>query len=117
MTVVSPCSKQYVLRLFASLFNCAGFDDRAVVFAVVIPAKPQHDIPRAKWECLHLKLLARYFNNVDCHLCLRRWDLHKQEQSAGEKQPSFHGPLHRLADLASKLSSLIDVKKSKVGFV
>ena len=42
-------------------FNCAGFDDRVVVFAVVITAKPQYDIPRAKWELLHRKLLARYF--------------------------------------------------------
>jgi hypothetical protein len=47
-------------------FNCAGFDDRVVVFVVVIPAKPKYDIPRVKWEFLHRKLLAHYFNNVDC---------------------------------------------------
>jgi len=27
-------------------FKCAGLDDRAVAFAVVIPAKPQDDFPR-----------------------------------------------------------------------
>jgi len=75
MTVVSPCSKQY--ELVPIPFNCAGFDGRVVVFAVVIPAKPQNDIPRGQWECRRQKLLARYFNDVDCHLCSRRWDLHK----------------------------------------
>jgi hypothetical protein len=56
-------------------FNCAGFDDRVVVFAVVIPANPKYDIPRVKWEFLYRKLLARYFSNVDCHLCLRNQEL------------------------------------------
>src|SRR5262249_35807458 len=60
-------------------FNCAGFDDSVVVFAVVIPAEPQYDIPRGKWEFLHRKLLARYFNNVDCHLCSRPRYLHKHQ--------------------------------------
>ena len=34
-----------IVELVLIPFNCVGFDDRVVVFAVVIPAKPQHDIP------------------------------------------------------------------------
>src|SRR5262249_60931240 len=64
-------------------FKCARFDDRVVVFAVVIPAKPQDDIRRGPWEFLLKKLVARYFSNIDCHtLCLRRWDLHKHQYNA-----------------------------------
>jgi hypothetical protein len=60
-------------------FNCAGFDDRAVLFAVIIPAKPQDDIRRGPWEFCLKKLIARYFSNIDRHLCLHRRDLHKHE--------------------------------------
>jgi hypothetical protein len=38
-------------------------------------------------------------------LCLRRNDLHKHQYRASEKQPGFHGPLHRLADLVSSIKS------------
>jgi hypothetical protein len=72
-------SEAIVVEFVLIPFNCVGFDDRVVVLAVVIPAKPQQDISGGPWECLRQKLLARYFNNVDCHLCSRRWDLHKQQ--------------------------------------
>jgi hypothetical protein len=61
------------------LCDCFGFDDRAVAFAVVVPAKPQHHVPLRPRELPHHNLLARYFYNVDCHLSVHRRDLHKQE--------------------------------------
>src|SRR6516162_7951933 len=67
------------VKLLLILFDCFGFDDRVVAFAVVVPAKPQLDLPLGPRELLHQNLLARYFRNVDCHLCLHRWDLCKQE--------------------------------------
>src|SRR6516225_8021805 len=33
-----------VVKLLLILFDCFGFDDRVVAFAVVVPAKPQHDL-------------------------------------------------------------------------
>jgi len=67
------------VKLLLILFDCFGLDDRVAAFAVVVPAKPQLDLPLGPRELLHQNLLARYFSNVDCHLCLRCRHLHKQE--------------------------------------
>jgi len=53
----------------------------SVASALVVPAKPQHHVPVGPGELAPHNLLARYFNNIDCHLCLHRRDLHKQNKA------------------------------------
>jgi hypothetical protein len=53
--------------------------DRVVALAVVVSAKPQHDVVRGRCELLYRKLLARYFSKVQGLLCLHPCHLRKQE--------------------------------------
>jgi len=70
-----------LVDLLLILLDCVGVDDRVVAFAVVVSAKPHHDVLRER-DFIKEILLAGYFSNVQRLLCLRR-DLCEQEQSAG----------------------------------
>jgi len=112
------------------LFDCLGFDDRVVAHAVEISGKHQNDVARGRVEFPHLKLLARYFSKVQRLLCYlhrlanSRTDVgcgtlqyrSPNRQGAGEKQPKFHGHLHRLANSrsAAKLLSKDEARRIAV---
>jgi hypothetical protein len=67
------------VNLLQIFFDRLELDDRVFALAVVISAKPQHDVGRGPRELLPHQLLARYFSNVRRLLCLHRRDLRKQE--------------------------------------
>jgi hypothetical protein len=68
-----------LVYLLLILFGCVRVDDRVVAFAVVVSAKPHHDVLRER-DFIHEIVLATYFRNVQHHLCFRRWhDLQKHQ--------------------------------------
>src|SRR5580700_3121006 len=79
------------------------------MLAVVVSAKPHHDVARGRREFLPHKLIAGDFSKVQRLLRLHRRDLCKQEYNAGEKQPSFHDHLPNIyrSDLLPTVAIII----------